>query len=403
MALLVLGPRGDGDERAQLQPLGAHAARVQPVAQRAADHGQDDVVDGAAERVLDLLEVLEPVAHDAVAAVRADLDVQRRRRCRVQPRPGDLAEALGRLAERAQRRLRVAHDAHRGRRGARRGPRQPDRAAGDQLGARRLVLGLPRLVGVRDLRRDGREVEHHGRQVDAADAVDERVMGLADQREATVVEPFDDPHLPQRLGAIQLLGHDPRDEAHQLLLGARRGQRGLADVVLEVEGGVVDPQRAAGLHRRLREPLAVARHEVQPRPDVVEHLLVARRRALADDQAADVHVRRGSLLRQERRVDCGQPIQVLLCHPRLLPMFTSLTVSLTPGTPAVCRAFPPAGWRSAPGRAGTVWLVTADVPDAAEAPDAAAVPASSDGDGGGRLRSSCWSSRWSASSCSSAG
>ena len=144
VALLVLGPRRHRDQRAQLQPLGAHAARVQPVAQRAADDGQDHVVDGAAERVLDLLEVLEPVAHDAVAAMRADLDVQRRRRRRVQPGPGDLAEALGGLAERAQRRLRVAHDAQRAGRGARRGAaparsrrRRPARRPSARAGAAR--------------------------------------------------------------------------------------------------------------------------------------------------------------------------------------------------------------------------------------------------------------------------
>ena len=41
-----------GHQRAQLQPLGAHAAQAQPVVQAAGDRGQHDVVDGAAETSL---------------------------------------------------------------------------------------------------------------------------------------------------------------------------------------------------------------------------------------------------------------------------------------------------------------------------------------------------------------
>ena len=48
-------------------------------------------------------------------------------------------------------------------------------------------------------------------------------------------------------------------QQEQLLLGARRRQRGVADVVLEVEVGVVDPQRPARLERRRGQLLAVAR------------------------------------------------------------------------------------------------------------------------------------------------
>jgi hypothetical protein len=67
--MLVLGADRHGHERAQLEALGADAAILEPVAQRAADHGQDDVVDGPAERVLDPLEVLESAAAGRVAPV----------------------------------------------------------------------------------------------------------------------------------------------------------------------------------------------------------------------------------------------------------------------------------------------------------------------------------------------
>ena len=120
------------------------------------------------------------------------------------------------------------------------------------------------------------------RDVDARDAVDERVVGLGDEREAAALEALDHPHLPQRLGAVELLGEDPPGQQQELLLGARVRQRGVAHVVLEAEARVVDPQRPAGAGRRHRELLAVARHEVQAPAQRVEHLGVRRRRALED-------------------------------------------------------------------------------------------------------------------------
>ena len=59
------------------------------------------------------------------------------------------------------------------------------------------------------------------------DAVDEGVVALADDREAVVVEALDQPQLPERLAAVELLGEDPRGQVPQLLLGARRPERGL--------------------------------------------------------------------------------------------------------------------------------------------------------------------------------
>ena len=50
LAAGVLGADRDRDQRPQLEPLGADAAGAQPAPQRAGDRGQDDVVDGAAER-----------------------------------------------------------------------------------------------------------------------------------------------------------------------------------------------------------------------------------------------------------------------------------------------------------------------------------------------------------------
>ena len=171
--------------------------------------------------------------------------------------------------------------------------------------------------GVGDRRRVGREVEQDRREVDARDAVDQRVVGLGDQREAVVLEALDQPHLPQRLRAVELLGEDPRGQVLQLLPAARRGQRGVADVVLEVEARVVDPHGAAAVERRVGELVPVAGNEVQPPADLLEELVHRRRRPFDDRQAADVHVRDRALLVQERGVYRGQPIEVTLAHRAL--------------------------------------------------------------------------------------
>ena len=91
----------------------------------------------------------------------------------------------------------------------------------------------------------GVRVEQHRREVDAGDAVDERVVRLADQREAVALEALHEPHLPERLRAVEPLGEDPPDQQRELVVVARRGQRGVADVVLEVEARVVHPHGPA--------------------------------------------------------------------------------------------------------------------------------------------------------------
>ena len=59
------------------------------------------------------------------------------------------------------------------------------------------------------------------------------------------VKPFDHPRLPQRPVAVELLGHQPTHEVVEIRLGPGRRERGVADVVLEVEVRVVDPHRPA--------------------------------------------------------------------------------------------------------------------------------------------------------------
>ena len=99
-----------------------------------------------------------------------------------------------------------------------------------------------------------------------------------------------------------MLGEDPRGGGAQLLLCARRGHGAVAQVVAEVEVGIVDPDRLAHAQRDEAHLLAIARSQVKLPRDHRPQLLEGRRRALEEAHAADVH--RGDVVLdvQERRV-----------------------------------------------------------------------------------------------------
>ena len=149
------------------------------------------------------------------------------------------------------------------------------------------------------------EVVEDGGDVDPGDAVDQRVMALADHREAAVGHALDQPQLPERLRAVELLREDPRRQVAQLLVGAGRREGGLADVVVEVQVRVVDPDRAALAERHAAQLLAEARHQVEARGDVVAEFLVRGRRPFEDDRRGDVHVGAVPLHVEEGRIESG--------------------------------------------------------------------------------------------------
>jgi len=200
--------------------------------------------------------------------------------------------------------------------------RKPEERAGTGRPRR-----LPRLLGVPDLRPFRAEVKEDSREVDAGDPVDEGVVGLGKERPAVVFEPFDHPHLPEGSVAVELLREDPRDQAQQLALVTGARQRGLPDVVEDVEIGVIDPDRPGGVHRGKRQPLAVTGDEMQATANQVEDVLEGWRRAFEHGHAAHVHVGALVLLGEERRVDGGKPVEMLLGHagqPNAAGAFTEI-------------------------------------------------------------------------------
>ena len=112
---------------------------------------------------------------------------------------------------------------------------------------RRRWLQLPAGRGV---------VEQNAHDLGAGDAVDGGVMHLRQHRHRAVLQPVDHIDLPQRARPVQLTADQVSHLRCQLSLIARRWQRELADVVLDVEGAVVNPVRVVEAERDGRQPPA---------------------------------------------------------------------------------------------------------------------------------------------------
>ncbi len=137
-------------------------------------------------------------------------------------------------------------------------------------------------------------------------------MDLVDHREAIALQTLDDPRLPERPRAVELLRHDARREVFQLLVATGPRQGGVADVVVETEPTIVDPHRMV-LERDPFQALPVARNQMQDARDrALESLDVdatvwgAERAGLEDLGRRDVHVHGGRLEDEEGVVLGGE-------------------------------------------------------------------------------------------------
>jgi hypothetical protein len=124
-----------------------------------------------------------------------------------------------------------------------------------------------------------------------------------DTSEAPALDALHEPELPERLSAVELLGHDAPRQPLQPALVSGRGQGHVAHVVGQVELVVVDPDgmlepRDGGEEPVDVEPLAV--------PDQGGRL--------EDRHRPDVHVGVGILDLQEGGVEGGEPFVVGIGH-----------------------------------------------------------------------------------------
>ncbi len=184
-----------------------------------------------------------------------------------------------------------------------------EQGPGDEVDGGGLRPGPPRVR--RGLAGVGVGVEDDLGQVEPVDAVDQRLVGLADDGEPVALQALHDVQLPQRPAAVQLARVDPGHELAQLVEAARAGQGEPADVEAEVEAGVVDPHGAGQAARDLADALAVAGHEGDPARQVPLQAGVVDG-ALEDHHRADVLGDALLLGVQERGVQSAQAVG----HPR---------------------------------------------------------------------------------------
>ena len=191
-ALVLLGPHRDRHGGAQLDSLGPQSARVEELRQRARDDREHDVVDGAVEGPLDALEVLEVLEdHRRTAGAGPGVTVSgvagggfrpahttspspiARSRTASSSRPGLVTAPAAAVAAPIPSATTPPSSASH--------ELRPSRARG--RGPR--LAGVDRRGGAGSTSRSNRV----GQEVGAADAVDQRVVGLGDEREAAPSRP----------------------------------------------------------------------------------------------------------------------------------------------------------------------------------------------------------------------
>jgi hypothetical protein len=219
-------------------------ALQQEAPQRAAAHRQHHVVERAVGRGGQRAQALHGELLGGEAALLAHAAVEHRRGAsNGSTMPSPVAEALEHLAEgdgQLRQRARL--------------PRRPSTAASAALAmaARgpapcRLAPPAP-ATGPERRQLQALSVGRHGalQQLHAADAVDQRVVHLDEQREAVPLQPLDDGAFPGRAHQVQRRALQAPDQFAQLALAARPGQRGVAHVVFEVDRRRPRSRPAAG-------------------------------------------------------------------------------------------------------------------------------------------------------------
>ena len=137
-------------------------------------------------------------------------------------------------------------------------------------------------------------------------------MHRGDDTHVPALEALDDPQLPERTAAVERAPGDLGRELGKLVEAARRGQRCTADVVIEVEVGILDPHRVMHAERDLDHAPAERLEARQALGDELPHRLDVEAAGnvggVEDHRRHDVHVRRRGLEREKGGVDTGQPL-----------------------------------------------------------------------------------------------
>ena len=99
------------------------------------------------------------------------------------------------------------------------------------------------------------------------------MVGLRQQRPASVLETLNDPDLPQWMLSIERPAGNVRDHLAELARATRRGTADAADVVVDVEVRIFDPHGMVQAERYFDDPAPERREEVDARRKDVLHRL----------------------------------------------------------------------------------------------------------------------------------
>jgi hypothetical protein len=158
------------------------------------------------------------------------------------------------------------------------------------------------------------------------------VVHLENDGELVGPRSLDDPQLPGRAVEVERLREQLSNRLLPVTLTRTVGDPPVANVSLEIEAVVVDPQHSP-LERRTREALAQAWGAIEPRRDViaqppqVEAAGRCEGTLLENQRRPDVHRGVIALGRQEQRVERGQRIGKST-HSRFLAIHTLQEASL---------------------------------------------------------------------------
>ena len=292
--------RHAGDQRVAGMPVVGHLQR----AQRTGRGGQDQVVEGDAEVAGRLLDVGQRERRGREAATRCDDVVDERRRRR---------EILGQIRIAPALLGLPAHPLHRPG-GLVHQRRQPAQLTGvvprrtlEQVGSCGRV-GADRRERTADLR--FLRLDRHRQLVGRRHPVGEHVVHLMDHGNFIARQPFCDIHLPQGTVAIQRGAGDLADQLVELTPPARGRNLRPADVVVDVDLGVLHPHRVMELQRNVDQLISQRSQRVQPRQCGTAEQFEAVALDVRHVEHADlegVHVDLGGLAVEHHRVHAVEP------------------------------------------------------------------------------------------------
>ena len=169
------------------------------------------------------------------------------------------------------------------------------------------------------------------------------MVRLGQHRPATVGQPLDDVGLPQRTGAIHPTPDDACDLFGELVGPAGRGEPDVANVVVEIEVGIVDPIRVVEFERHLDQPPTHGFEAAEQRVEAFVGGLIRIEVALrpfVDGETVHVAVGVGGLHVEETRVEAGQLLHTVQSRahvtaktPRTAPCRPSSVYVLADGVP----------------------------------------------------------------------